>query len=171
MTLFWRPEALATLRRWGETLGALALTALGVWWALQGPGPVYWLGWLLALVGAGLTLGAVQRARFTARGDAAGVIEVIEGEIRYFGPRGGGVIALDLMQTLMLSADGAFWLVESLDGTILAIPRAAKGNEALFDAFAALDGLDMPLLLRTIAQGPAPRARAIWQRRSQRLLT
>ena len=171
MNLFWRPEALVLLRRWAETGAALALTALGVWWALQGPGLVYWLGWLLALIGAGLTLGAIQRARFTAPGDGAGVIEVIEGEIRYFGPRGGGVIALEQIQTLMLSADGAFWLVESLEGTILAIPRAAKGHEALFDAFAALDGLDMPLLLRTIAQGPAPRARAIWHRRSRRLLT
>ncbi len=171
MTLSIRPEALTLLRRWGETGAAAALALAGIWWAVQGPGVVYGLGWVLAALGAGLAFGAVQRARFAARGGASGLIEVIEGEIRYFGPRGGGIVALDQMLALSLSADTQFWLVEAFDGTVLVIPRAATGHAALFDAFAALPGLDMPRLLRIVAQGPAPRARQIWRHPHRRLLT
>lgn len=171
MSRFIRPAARAVLRRWAETGAALMLTLAGLWWAFSGPGPVHWLGWVLAALGAGLTLGAVQRAQFTAAGLGSGLIEVIEGEVRYFGPRGGGVLALDLMVALSLSADAAYWLVEGKDGTVLVIPRAASGHEALFDAFAALPGFDMTRLLRMVAQGPAPRARLVWRHPDRRLLT
>lgn len=171
MADFLRPAARAGLQRWGETGAALALAAAGVWWALSGPGPVHWLGWVLAALGAALAIGAIQRARFAARGLGTGLIEVVEREVRYFGPRGGGVVALDLMLALSLSADAQYWLVESRDGTVLAIPRAASGHEALFDAFAALPGLDMARLLRLVAQGPAPRARLVWRHPDRRLLT
>lgn len=171
MSDFLRPEARAFLQRWAETGAALALTLGGLWWALSGPGPVHWLGWLPAALGAALTLGAVQRVRFRARGMGSGVIEVVEREVRYFGPRGGGVVALDALLALSLSADAQYWLVESFDGEVLAIPRAASGHEALFDAFAALPGLDMALLLRVVGQGPAPRARLVWRHPARRLLT
>lgn len=168
---FIRPEARDTINRWAETGAALVLAVVGLWWALSGPGIVHWAGWILALIGAGLALGAIQRARFAAKGLGTGLIEVIEGEIRYFGPRGGGVLALDQLLQLSLSADGAYWLVESHEGSILAIPRDAAGHPALFDAFAALPGLDMARLLRIVEQGPAPRARLIWRHPDRRLLT
>jgi len=171
MADFLRPRARAFLARWGETGAALALTLTGLWWAFSGPGLFYWLGWIPALLGAGLTVGAVQRARFASRGAGSGMIEVVEGEIRYLGPRGGGIVALDGIQTLSLSADANFWLVEAADGTILVIPRAAAGHPALFDAFGALPGFDMARLLRLVAQGPAGRARLIWQHPARRLLT
>ncbi|MCA0204432.1 hypothetical protein [Pararhodobacter sp.] len=171
MTRFIRPAARAALRRWAETGAALALVLAGLWWGFSGPGPVHWLGWALALLGVGLTIGAVQRALFAAGGLGSGLIEVVEGEVRYFGPRGGGVLALDLMVALSLSADAAYWLVEGKDGTVLVIPRAASGHEALFDAFAALPGFDMARLLRMVAQGPAPRARLVWRHPDRRLLT
>lgn len=171
MADFLRPAARAALHRWAETGAALVVALAGVWWALAGPGAVHWLGWLLAALGAGLALGAVQRARFAAPGMGSGLIEVVEREVRYFGPRGGGVVALDTMLALSLSADAQYWLVESFDGTVLAIPRAASGHEALFDAFAALPGLDMQRLLRILAQGPAPRVRLVWRHPARRLLT
>ena len=168
-----RPEARALLRRWGEVLATLAVAGLGVWWAMTGIGLPRWLGWATAALGAGLSFGAIQRARFT-RTDitpAPGIVELDEGEIRYLGPRGGGVVALDAILALSLSADSRFWLVESADGTVLVIPRAATGSAALFDAFAALPGLDMTRLLRVSAQGPAPRAQVIWERTTHPLLT
>ena len=168
---FIRPEMRAAIHRWGETGGALVVTLVGIWWGLTGPGWVPWAGWLLALVGAGLTLGAAQRARFAAPGIATGVVEVIEGEIRYLGPRGGGVVAIDHVLALSLSADAQFWLLEAFDGTILAIPRAATGHPALFDAFAQLPGFEMKRLLRMVDDGPAPRARLIWRHPTRRLLT
>ncbi|MCB1394412.1 MAG: hypothetical protein H6898_14795 [Rhodobacter sp.] len=168
---FLRPEARTTLSRWAESGAALALTAVGLWWGWAGLGLVRWGGIVLALTGAALAFGAVQRARFNRPGLAPGIVELDEGEIRYFGPRGGGVLALDRIASLSISADRGYWLAESLDGEILVIPRAAQGSEALFDAFAALPGLGMEKLLRISAQPPAANARTIWRRPARTLLT
>ncbi|MCA2013881.1 hypothetical protein [Pararhodobacter sp. CCB-MM2] len=168
---FMRPEAKAVIARWAETAVATLLTLIGLWWLWKGPGIVHIGGALLALIGGGLLFSALQRVRFATRNTGVGMVELVEGEIRYFGPRGGGIVVIDHVLALSLSADGSFWLVESFDGSILAIPRDATGAEALFDAFAALPGLDMPRLLRIIAQGPAPRARLIWRHPTRRLLT
>ena len=168
-----RPEARAALRRWAEVLTAVALAALGLSLALRLPGLPGWLGWGLAALGLALALGAWQRLRFT--GDEPptdpGIVELDEGEIRYLGPRGGGIVALDAIMVLSLSADTRFWLIESHDGTVLAVPRAAPGAQALFDGFATLPGLDMPRLLRIAAQPPALRVRPIWRRMLRAPLT
>ena len=157
--------------RWTETGVALALTALGAWWGWTGLGLVRWGGIILALIGAALAFGAIQRARFNRPGQAPGIVELDEGEVRYFGPRGGGVVALERMASLSISADRRLWLAESLDGAILAIPCTAQGSEVLFDAFSTLPGLDMERLLRLAAQPPGERAQTIWQRRALHLLT
>lgn len=166
-----RPEAIALLRRWAEVLAASLLTLAGLLLARSTPGIVSWVGWALAVLGVLAILGALQRLRFAAPGQGEGIVEIDEGEIRYFGPRGGGIVALDAILVLSLSADAAYWLVESLEGGILAIPRQAPGAEALFDAFASLPGFEMPSLLRVVAQGPAPHVRMIWRRAPRRPLT
>jgi hypothetical protein len=170
-----RPEARALLRRWAETLVAVAVAGLGLFWALTGFGVIRWAGWGIVAFGLMLLWGALQRARFALRGDGAdlgpGMVQIIESEIRYFGPRGGGFAAIDALVALSLSADGGYWLVEAEDGRILAIPRAAAGAEALFDAFARLPGLDMARLLRILSQEPGARARMIWHRNTRSLLT
>lgn len=170
-----RPEVRAALRRWAETLVALAVAGLGLFWGLTGFGLVRWAGWVVVALGLALLWGALQRARFAMRGDARGMgpgmVQVVEGEIRYFGPRGGGFAAIDTICALSLSADHGYWLVEDSDGQILAIPRAASGAEGLFDAFAGLPGLDMAHLLRVVAQPPGPKAQVIWHRNTRALLT
>lgn len=174
MAEFIRPAARALLRRWAETGAALALAGLGLWWGLTTPGFLGWLGWALAAVGVALAFSAVQRARFAlpdeAQGAGPGLVELDEGEIRYFGPRGGGMVAIAEIDMLSISADAQFWLVETRRDDILVIPRAAAGAGALFDAFAALPGLDMAHLLRVVEAGPGPRARPIWRRAAQAIL-
>lgn len=168
---FIRPEARAHLRRWSETLLALAVVLLGLYWGWRSFGVLQWIGWAVAALGAALLWSAVQRARFTARGQGPGVVQIIEGEIRFYGPRGGGYCAVDAICALSLSADGGYWLIEAEAGEILVIPRAATGAGALFDVFARLPDLDMEHLLRVVAQENAPRARLIWRRASRSLLT
>lgn len=170
MTLF-RPEVLAWLRQWREVLAALALGALALWWALDSYGLLRWLGWGGVALGAALALGALQRLRFASAGEAPGIVEIDEAEIRYLGPRGGGVVALDQIAALALSADAGFWLIERDTGEILAIPRAAQGSEGLFDAFSSLPGLEITVLLRALAQGQAARVRPVWRRAARSLLT
>jgi len=166
-----RPELLATLTRWREVLAALAVAVLALWWALGSYGLMAGLGWAGVALGAGLALGAVQRMRFAPQGEAPGIVEIDEGEIRYLGPRGGGIVALDQIEALSLSADAGFWLIEVDNGQILAIPRAAQGSEGLFDAFSSLPGLEIAHLLRVLAQGQAPRVRPVWRRPVHALLT
>lgn len=168
---FIRPAAQRALRRWGERLFAGLVILLGLYWSFTGFGPLQWFGWLVTVLGLAVLWSAVQRARFRAQGAGPGVVQIVEGEIRYFGPRGGGFTAIDMIVALSLSADGSFWLVEAEDGEILIVPRAATGAEDLFDAFARLPGLDMTHLLRILAQEPAPRARIIWRRSARALLT
>ncbi|WP_323037859.1 hypothetical protein [Pararhodobacter sp.] len=168
---FIRPAARRALRRWGEPLIAAAITALGAFWALTSYGLVQWLGWLIIVLGLALLWSALQRARFNTQGAGPGVVQVVEGEIRFFGPRGGGFAAIDSIVALSLSADTGFWLIEAEDGQILVVPRAATGAEALFDAFTRLPGLDMESLLRSLAQDPAARAHTIWRRTTRTLLT
>jgi hypothetical protein len=171
MTDLIRPEARALLARWAETGITLALAALGTWWAATGLGIVRWAGVALAALALGWGWSAVQRARFRKDGDGPGVVQVIEGEIRFFGPSGGGFVPLEALDTLALTADNGTWLITSADGAFLAIPRAAQGAEALFDAFAALPGFEMAHLLRISAQTDAGTARMIWSRPRAPLLT
>lgn len=166
-----RPEALQRLRDWRETGIGLALLALGLW-LMTKPGFIL-PGFGAALGLAGLALGVVgiRRARFVAHGEGPGVVQVVEGQISYFGPRAGGFMALDEIARLWLSADGTEWLIRATDGRHLSIPRSARGAEALFDAFATLEGLDMAQLLRQIASGPGVTDRLIWRRDVRMLLT
>ncbi len=166
-----RPEALARLRNWRDALIGLALLAAGVWLTAR-PGYILpGLGALLAVAGLALTVIGTRRARFLALGEGPGVVQVIEGQIGYFGPHTGGVMALDEINHLWLSADGGTWLIKSADGRHLSIPRAARGAEALFDAFGTLEGLDMKQLIRRVEAAPYAADQLIWRREARMLLT
>lgn len=170
-----RPQARAALLRWREVLIALALFALGLWWALTRFGLLSWIGWALALGALALGWSAYQRLRFGAQGEAPGVVQVVEAEIRYFAPlvggtgaamSTGGVVAIDAISRLGLSRDRQLWLIGASDGGAFEIPRAAQGADALFDAYAALPGIDMQHLLRALEQPANPEAEILWQRQT-----
>ena len=92
--MFFRPEAKAALWRWREVLAAAALVLVGLWW-IMGPGRLLALpGWALVLAGVALCVVGVQRARFRGPGDGPGAVQVDEGQIAYFGPLTGGVVAI-----------------------------------------------------------------------------
>lgn len=166
-----RPEALSHLRNWRDTLIGLALLAAGVWLTAR-PGYILpGLGAILAIAGLALTVIGTRRARFLARGDGPGVVQVIEGQIGYFGPHAGGIVAIDEITRLWLSADGSTWRIRDADGRHLSIPRAARGAEQLFDAFAALEGIDIAQVLRHIEAAPSLTDQLIWQREARMLLT
>lgn len=145
MTQFFRPEALALIRRWRETTLAGLMAAFGLLVALSG-------GWVLGPFGLGLTalglgwgLVALRRMRFARRIAAPGVVEVDEGQVGYFGPDFGGFVALrELAQIQLIELRGAaHWRLKQTDGQTLLIPVAAQGSALLFDAFATLPGIDM----------------------------
>jgi len=164
---FLRPEAVANLLRWREALGAVGAIVIGLW-MMSDTGPVVRaVGGLVALVGAGLLVNALRRLRFAGRDDAPGVVLLTEGQISYLGPYEGGTIALRDLAVLRLRSEGGAksWLLQDRQGNALAIPHGAKGEAVLFDAFAALPGLDMAALLARL-EGAHSGSVIVWQRTS-----
>jgi len=147
-----RPEVVAALHRWREVIAAAAVAGGGLW--LMGLG-----GWVLTPVGVGLialalalAVLALRRLRFWHGVAAPGVVEVVEGQISYFGPEAGGFVALpDLVELRLVVLHGrAHWRLKQGDGQALLIPVAAAGAAQLFDAFASLPGLDSQALVAAL---------------------
>ena len=161
---FFRPGVTVWLRRWGETLAAGGLGALGLWWfATAGP-LLSWAGGAVALIGAAATFAAFQRARFRPRGGGVGVVQLDEGRLTYFGPLSGGSVAVDDIETVALDPRHrpAHWILRDAE-TELLIPVDAEGAGALFDVFAQLPGLELRTVLTASARPPhAPTT--LWRR-------
>lgn len=157
-----RPEIILTLRRWSEVLTGLGVALFGLW-ALQARDAFFQgLAGLVILAGIALAVIGWRRMRFHRDETAPGVVQIVEGQISYYGPTDGGFVAVNDLVELHLVNAGASWLLIAQDGTRLEIPVAATGADALFDAFTRLPDLRMQALLDALdAPEPAP-ARAIW---------
>lgn len=176
-----RASALATLTRWREVAFGAAVVGLGLWAATRG-GPILGaVGLAIAALGAGLTLTALRRMRFAQDIAAPGVVEVVEGEVRYFGPTFGGTVSLpDLTEIRLLTLRGRrMWRMKQSDGQALLIPVDAAGAEALYDGFSSLPGLDMAAVLAALSPAPTgpgliatdtPEMALIWHRKGKGLV-
>lgn len=167
---FVRPEVRAALWRWRETLVGGAVALLGLWWMAGPRGLLFWIGAVLLAAGAALALAGVQRARFRTGGGGPGVVQVVEGQLAYFGPETGGVI--DVAAIRRVALEGGRWRIEA-PGSRLEIPVDAEGAEALFDVFAALPGLGTETVLAALegdaAQESTGGSRLLWQAGPRRL--
>jgi len=152
-----RPEVAAALRRGREVIAAAAVALAGLWLLTLG-------GWVLTPVGVGLialafglAVLALRRLRFWRGVAAPGVVEVVEGQISYFGPAAGGFVALpDVIELRLVVMHGRrHWRLKQGDGQALLIPVAATGAAQLFDAFASLPGLDSQALVAALERGAA----------------
>ena len=166
---FLRPEAKAEIWRWREVLGGIAVALFGLW-LVAGPGLLLAVpGYALIAGGAAFIWIGVQRGRFRQAGMGAGAVQVDEGQIAYFGPLTGGVIALREMERLSLERGSypAHWKLEQPGRDAVMIPVDAAGADALFDAFAALPGLRTERMLAELADDKTLSV-VIWERRSLR---
>ena len=152
-----RPAAAATLRRFSEVLTAAALAGFGLWMMSLGG----WLLWPLGGVTVVLALaGAVQalrRVRFHQPAKSPGVVEIDEAQVGYYAPDLGGYISLDdLVELRLVRLRGnRFWRLKQSDGQALLVPVDAAGSDRLYDAFAALPGMDTQALVAAL-EDPAP---------------
>ena len=163
---FLRPEVAALIRRWGEVEIAGVVALAGLWLGTRG-------GSFLALVGAavvalGLALAVIgwRRLRFAQDATAPGIVRVVEGQMAYLGPYGGGFVGMPDLVELALIRDGdgrQVWRLSVLAGAPVLVPVDALGAEALFDAFAALPGLDMAQVLAAL-EATDMADRVIWRR-------
>ncbi|WP_297774077.1 hypothetical protein [uncultured Roseovarius sp.] len=161
---FVRPEARAALWRWREVLIGAGLAMLGLWWVIRAVGLLHWLGYgVLGLAAAVVVIG-LQRTRFRAGAGGPGVVRIDEGQVAYFGPLTGGVVAIRDLDALTLDPTGSppHWVLSTTDTTDLHIPLNAEGAEALFDAFATLPGLRTEHMLAQMRRLP-DHPTVIWQ--------
>jgi hypothetical protein len=161
---FLRPEVTAALHRWREVLAGLGVVAAGGW--LAGVGGPFWqgLGALVALAGLGLALGGLRRMRFRPAGLAPGVVQIVEGQLAYFGPDTGGFAALTEVEELRLEPrpGGLVWVLDQPGGPLV-VPVGAAGAEALADWVTALPGIDMAALHAALGR-PVAGPRVLWRR-------
>ena len=170
---FIRPELLTTLHRWREVLAGAILATFGLWTATGGGYLLIPLGLAVFALGAAWALTAFRRLRFQQDGEAPGIVRVTEAQIAYYGPRIGGFVGLpDLSELRLLTLRGRrIWKLKQADGQLLHIPVEADGAEALFDAFAALPGIDMAAMVAALgSDAPASDARVIALNEVDRLI-
>ncbi len=168
MAEFIRPEVRAFLTRWRECLYALLLVVLALWFWQSG-GLLRWLAPLVAAGAVALGLIGLQHARFRGTGQGAGSVQVIEGQITYFGPEKGGLVAVGELERLILDSahEPPVWRLQQPGLPELAIPVDAHGADSLFDAFASLPGLKTEKMLAELESNP-DQAVVIWERAPMR---
>lgn len=162
---FLRPEATALLRRWRGVLSGGAVAAIGLWWIFTSYGVLGWIGWVVLAAGGALAFTGLQRIRFATGQDGPGVVSITEGQVAYFGPLTGGVVALSELARLEIDhgAKPAHWRLHQPGQPLLEIPLTAQNAGALFDVFAALPGLNTERLLTQMHPHGAHIV-VIWQR-------
>ena len=167
---FIRPEVRAVLWRWREGIAGVCVAGLGLYWIVISYGLLSWIGWLVLLAGLVLAFAGVQRARFAAGRGGPGVVSVTEGQVAYFGPLTGGVVALSEVTRLEIDHGGhpAHWRLHQPGQPVLMIPVTAENAGALFDAFAALPGLRTARMLAQL-HGAEPGVAVVWQKHGLRL--
>ncbi len=158
-----RPELRAALTRWREVLVGAAVAAAGLgWMQATDSGFFQALAGGVALVGAALSWIGYRRLRFAGGAEGPGIVQVVEGQISYFGPFQGGFIALRDLDEVHLIDHGRAWMLVPRDDLPVTIPVGATGAAALFDAFASLPGMDMQALIRARDATDPPSAQLLW---------
>lgn len=162
---FVRPEARAALWRWREALAGACAMAFGVWWAMSGTSLTRWIGVAVAIAALALLLAGLQRGRFRGLSGGIGVVRTDEGQVAYFGPLSGGVVAFSEMSRLTYDATGrpAHWVLSQPGQPDLHIPVDAEGSDALFDVFTRLPGLSTEKMLGALSQDQGTKI-VLWHR-------
>ncbi len=161
MTLI-RPEAREALRKGQDLIVAGGLAILGLWLAWLGGYLLLPLGVAIVILSLILARMAWARMRFSQTVLTPGVVELDEAQVGYLGPTEGGFLSLEeLVELRLMAMQGRrMWRLKQADGQALLIPVDAKGAERLFDAFAALPGMELGALMRALDVAPGGSAGA-----------
>jgi len=170
-----RPDVRDFLIRWREVGVGLALVALGIYWAFTVFGFLLYFAFLVIIAGLAIIWGGFRRARFPSRGGGAGLVEVDERQITYFGPRGGMAVSIDALvrvevETMAQSLVGPdlYWVFYTDGAPAMRVPGNAEGVGGLFDALTALPGVDYHAATAA-ASASEPGVYAIWGKELRRL--
>ena len=172
---FIRPAAAKFLRTYAEVLAGGMIAVIGLYnisrpgWVLQA------MGGVCILAGLAIAYTAFRRTRFPTAQDGPGVVEVDERQISYFSAYQGGAVSIESLARISIETyDGArwgedmYWVFEEDGGNTLTIPASASKIELLFDAFAALDGVNYDAVTEA-TRATQPGKFAIWSKHRAQL--
>ena len=162
---FFRPEVKEAFSRFRDAIAGVAVSLLGVYWALNASGILSIVGTSLAVAGALLVFAGIQRGRFRSGTGGPGVVSVDEGQVTYYGPIEGGSVVISELEKVEFDATArprAEWVLHDPHIGVLRIPINAEGAEALFDVFSTLDGIQTEKMLAAM-KSRRKRQVVIWQ--------
>lgn len=168
---FIRPELRQKFWRWREAMFGLFMAGCGMYWAVAKQGVLAAVGTSLAIVGALIIFAGIQRTRFRVGRGGPGVVLVDERQVTYYGPLDGGSVSIDALESVALeprSKPAAEWVLTEKGGQPLNIPTNAENAEALFDVFAALEGIRTENMLTQLRSHPERRV-TIWNQPPRQL--
>lgn len=170
---FIRPEVRDTLFKWREVLVGNVLLVLAVYWIVNGIGILRFVGIAVLIVSILFIVAGIQRAKFRVKGVGAGVVQVTEKQVTYFGPLNGGALAIDDLIQLDLDPTHhpANWVLRQAGHDPIHIPVTAKGSDALFDVFGNLPNINTKNMLEQLTNQPNQPNQpvVIWQKMKPRL--
>ncbi len=165
---FIRKQARENLLHWREAIAGGAVVLLGLYWLASSIGLLRWFSGAIIAIGLALLWSGIQRARFRGGHGGLGVVHVNERQITYLAPVGGGFASLDFLSLVEIAPDRAglpVWRFHS-PGEVLSIPASAEGTDALFEALAALPGVNMQAAIRA-STGKPGKPVVIWHKPGQ----
>ncbi len=162
---FIRPELSEAIVRFRDAIAGVAVSLVGLYWALGSVGTLSVLGTSMVVAGALLVFAGIQRGRFRTGAGGAGVVLVDEGQVTYFGPVEGGTVVISEIDRVAYEPginSNSEWILDDKNENPLRIPTNAEGAEALFDVFAGLEGLHTEKML-SVLENSHPRQVVIWE--------
>ncbi|NVO21875.1 hypothetical protein HJ526_03815 [Donghicola sp. C2-DW-16] len=165
-----RTEVKTALTRWRGVIIAALIGVFGLRLLVATFGFMPWIGGLLVVLSVVMIVSSLQRMRFSSGRGGPGVVQIIEGQLSYFGPLDGGAVALTEMTRIELdpTCKPACWRFYQTGQSPLHIPVNAEGADQLFDMFARLPGIDTSKMLDQL-RGNAQRPVVIWRKDDLRL--
>lgn len=175
---FIRPEAQAAIARWRDVIIGAALMLCALVWGIGAAGLVWIMAALLFVLGAGLALTGLQRARISARGGDGlppGIVELDERQLSYLAGEAGAIVILSEVSRIEIEIAPArqgvvgemTWVFRRVGHTPARIPAEAAGADRLIDALAGFSGASYENVIRA-SRSPAPDEGVthflIWQR-------
>ncbi|MDU8928485.1 hypothetical protein RXV86_13930 [Alisedimentitalea sp. MJ-SS2] len=166
-----RPEARDAFWRWREVVFGAVVTALGANWAFTAYGILNWLGWVVLIIGLGLLITGLQRARVRPRSGGVGVVDLDEARLSYLLPQGGIVVPLSQIVRIDIDtfAGGSMvWVFTDEDGHKARIPAGAAKAEKLLDALSHFPGASYNRVIEA-SSAKGDNSFVIWQKNTARL--
>ena len=168
---FIRQDLRLAIWRYRDALIGIAVSLLGAYWAINGIGFIFILGISVIVVGALMAIAGIQRGRFRSGFGGAGVVQVVEGEVTYFGPYYGGSVVIENIEKVELDPTNRLapvWVLYDRVAGRIRVPTNAEGADALFDVFASLEGIETERMLAEL-QKDHRKPVVIWQAKPARL--